>query len=143
MSIRFLGTGSYVPEKTVTNDDLAMLVDTSDEWIMQRVGVKERHVSTGQTAEEFAVIAAQRALESANVKASELDLIVAATISAECVCPTVAGFVQRAIGAACPAFDVNSACSGFLFALETAAAFISHSAYKKVLVMSYHSTIHN
>ncbi len=135
MSIRFLGTGSYVPEKTITNDDLAQLVDTSDEWIMQRVGVKERHVSTGQSAEEFAVIAAQKALEAASVDGSEIEFIVAATISSECVCPTVAGFVQKAIGASCPAFDVNSACSGFLFALETACAFIARSGYKKVLVI--------
>lgn len=135
MSIKFLGTGSYVPEKIITNNDLAKIVETSDEWIVQRVGVKERHVSTGETAEEFAAQAAKRALISAGIFADEIDLIIAATISSECVCPTVAGYVQKAIGATCPAFDVNSACSGFLFALETAVSYLSRPGYEKILVI--------
>lgn len=135
MSIKFLGTGSYVPEKIITNNDLARIVDTSDEWIVQRVGVKERHVSTGETAEEFAAQAAKRALISAGIFADEIDLIIAATISSECVCPTVAGYVQKAVGATCPAFDVNSACSGFLFALETAVSYLSRPGYEKILVI--------
>ena len=135
MSIKFLGTGSYVPEKIITNNDLAKIVDTSDEWIVQRVGVKERHVSTGETAEEFAAQAAKRALISAGIFADEIDLIIAATISSACVCPTVAGYVQKAIGATCPAFDVNSACSGFLFALETAVSYLSRPGYEKILVI--------
>lgn len=135
MSIKFLGTGSYVPEKIITNNDLAKIVETSDEWIVQRVGVKERHVSTGETAEEFAAQAAKRALISAGIFADEIDLIIAATISSECVCPTVAGYVQKAVGATCPAFDVNSACSGFLFALETAVSYLSRPGYEKILVI--------
>ncbi len=135
MSIKILGTGAYVPEKVITNDDLAELVETSDEWIVQRVGVKERHVSTHETAADFAVKAANEALKSAGISASEIDLIVAATISSETMCPTVAGIVQKEIGASCPAFDVNSACSGFLFALDTAVSYIVRGNVKNVLVI--------
>ena len=135
MSIKFLGTGAYVPEEVITNDDLSKLVDTSDEWISQRVGVKERRVSTAETAADFAVKAAEAALKSAGIGADELDLIVGATISSETLCPTVAGWVQSAIGASCPAFDVNSACSGFLFALDTAVSYILRGNVKKALVI--------
>ncbi|MBE7013465.1 MAG: ketoacyl-ACP synthase III [Ruminococcaceae bacterium] len=134
MSIRILGTGSYVPEKIVTNDDLAKLVDTSDEWIMQRVGVKERHVSEGETAADMAAKAAERAIESAGLKGEDIDLIIAASISGETLSPTVAGMVQKKIGATCPAFDVNSACSGFLFALDTAVSYMMRG-YKNILVI--------
>ncbi len=135
MSIKVLGTGAYIPEKIVTNDDLAQLVDTSDEWIMQRVGVKERHVSVDQTAADMAAEAAKKALESADLTGADIDLIIAATISGETLSPTVAGMVQKAIGATCPAFDLNSACSGFLFALDTAVSYIERGAYKNVLII--------
>lgn len=135
MAIKFLGTGYYVPEKVITNDDLSTMVETNDEWITQRVGVKERRVAVFETAADFAVKAAEQALENSGTEASEIDLIIAATISSETVCPTVAGTVSSKIGANCPAFDVNSACSGFLFALETAVSFISRGVYKKVLVI--------
>lgn len=135
MAIKILGTGSYVPEKIITNDDLTKIVDTNDEWIIQRVGVKERHVSVDETAADFAVEAAKRALESANITAGEIDLIIAATISSETVCPTVAGTVQKRIGADCPGFDINSACSGFLFALDTAVSYIARKTVKNVLVI--------
>ena len=79
MSIKILGTGAYVPEKIVTNDDLSKMVDTSDEWIMQRVGVKERHVSVTETAADFAIHAAEQALASAGISGADIDLIVAAT----------------------------------------------------------------
>ncbi len=135
MSIKILGTGSYVPENVVTNEDLTRLVDTSDEWIMQRVGVSERHISVDETAEDFAVQAAKRALADANITADEIELIVAASISAENICPTVAGIVQKEIGASCPAFDINSACSGFLFALDVAVSYIMRGGLRNVLVV--------
>lgn len=135
MSIRILGTGAYVPEKIVTNDDLAQMVETNDEWIVQRVGVKQRHISVDETAADLAAKAAASALLSAGISGEEIDLIICATISSETVCPTVAGIVQKRIGAKCPAFDVNSACSGFLFALDTAVSFIQRGGYKKVLVI--------
>jgi len=135
MSVKFLGTGYYVPENEVTNEDLSKMVDTSDEWIQQRVGVQKRRISTGETAADFAIHAAKDALCDANIKAEELDLIIAASITSETLCPTVAGYVQKAIGAKCPAFDISSACSGFLFALETAVSFILGRGYKNVLVI--------
>ncbi len=135
MSIKILGTGAYLPENIVTNDDLSKMVETSDEWIVQRVGVKERHISVNETAADFAVKAAKEALISSGICASEIDLIIAATISSETLCPTVAGIVQKEIGADCPAFDVNSACSGFLFALDTAVSYIMRGNVKNVLVI--------
>ncbi|MBR5308361.1 MAG: ketoacyl-ACP synthase III [Clostridia bacterium] len=135
MGIKILGTGSYLPEKVLTNDDLSKIVDTNDEWISQRVGVKERHVSETETAADFAIEASRRALEKSGITAQEIDLIVCATISSETLCPTVAGMVQAAIGASCPAFDVSSACSGFLFALDTAAAFIDRGGVRNALVI--------
>ena len=135
MAIKFLGTGSYVPENVVTNDDLTKLVDTSDEWIMQRVGVSTRHISVDETAADMAIQAAKRAMDEAGIKADEVDLIIAATVSSDLVCPTVAGWVQRAIGATCPCFDVNSACSGFLFALDTAVSYILRGGIRNAIVI--------
>lgn len=135
MSIQILGTGAYVPERILTNDDLSRMVDTSDEWITQRVGVKERHVSVRESAADMGAKAAQRALEAAGITAEQLDLIVGATVSPDTVCPSVAALVQQQIGASCPAFDVNSACSGFLFALDTAAAFVARGGIRYALVL--------
>ena len=135
MSIQILGTGAYVPERILTNDDLSRMVDTSDEWIQQRVGVRERHVSVSESAADMGAKAAQRALEAAGITADQLDLIVGATVSSDAVCPSVAASVQQQIGASCPAFDVNSACSGFLFALDTAAAFIARGGIRYALVL--------
>ena len=135
MNFKITGTGSYTPENTVTNDDLAKFLDTSDEWITQRVGVRFRKISTGETAADFAVNAAERALKMSGIDAKDLDLIIAASVSSDTACPTVAGAVQSRIGANCPAFDVNSACSGFLFALDTAAGFFARNVVKKALVI--------
>ena len=135
MSIRIIGTGAYVPEKIVTNDDLSKLVETSDEWITQRVGVKQRRVSVRETTADLAVKAAQQALEAAGISAEELDLIITATVTGDCICPSTAALVQAAIGAKCPAFDISSACSGFLFALDTAAAFIARGGIRHALVI--------
>ena len=134
MSIKIIGTGMYVPERIVTNDELSGMVETNDEWIMQRVGVKERRVSEGETAADFAIKAAQQAVKNAGILADELDLIISATISNETVCPTVSGLVQKAIGVSCPGFDLNSACSGFMFALDTAVSYIARGM-KNILVI--------
>lgn len=135
MSFRITGTGSYTPERVVTNDDLAAFLDTSDEWITQRVGVRERRISTGETAADMACIAADRALENSGYTGKEIDLVIAATCSSDSVSPSVAAYVQTHIGAECPAFDLNSACSGFLFALETAAGFFARGTVKRALVL--------
>lgn len=135
MSFKIIGTGSYAASKTITNDDLAKTLDTSDEWITQRVGIRERRVSETESAAEMAFHAAKSALEMSGKCASDLDLIVAASITSDTICPTVAGTVQRLLGAHCPAFDISSACSGFLFALDTAAGFFARGKAKCALVI--------
>ena len=136
MSFRILGTGSFLPQKVLTNDDLSHMVETSDEWITKRVGVKERRVCTTETNTDMGVAAALAALEDSGVKPEELDLIIGATISADTISPGLAGMVQNRIGAACPCFDMNVACPGFLFALEVADGFFVKKTVKKVLVVS-------
>ena len=110
MSFCILGTGSFVPQRVVTNEDLSHMVETSDEWIVKRVGVKERRVCTTETVTDLGVEASVRALENSGVKPEELDLIIAATISADTISPGLAGMVQNRIGASCPCFDMNVAC---------------------------------
>lgn len=135
MSFSVLGTGSYVPPRVVTNEELSAFVDTSDEWITQRVGVRERRVCTTETAADLGTEAARRALENSGVKAEELDLILAATVSGEYVCPGVAALVQRDIGATCPAYDINAACPAFIYLLETAAGYFARKKVKRVLLI--------
>ncbi|MDE7121238.1 MAG: ketoacyl-ACP synthase III [Oscillospiraceae bacterium] len=136
MSFRIIGTGMYVPPKAVTNDDLAQIVETSDEWISKRVGVKERRISENEYTSEMGLKSAEKALEDSGIKAEELDAIFAATISGETSSPSMSCMIQRGLGATCLAMDVSAACSAFLFLLETAAAFFAlHKEYKKILVV--------
>ncbi len=135
MSFKVLGTGRCVPERIVTNDDLSEMVETSDEWITQRVGVKERHVCTTETAAELACNAAKNALEMSGTKPEDLDMIICATISADDASPSMACAIQNMLGATCPAMDVSAACSGFVYALDTAAGFFARKKVKKLLVI--------
>lgn len=135
MNFKIIGTGSYVPDNVVTNDDLSKIVETSDEWISKRVGIKERRVSKTDTTLDMAEKAAFDALSNAGVKGSDIDLIIVATISSDTVCPSLACMVQNRIGASCMAFDVSAACAGFLFAVETAEGYIARGKAKKVLIV--------
>ncbi len=135
MSFTILGTGMYAPEKIVTNDDLSKLVDTNDEWIRKRVGVVTRRVSVNETTSEMGVKAAKAALENAGVLPEELDLILAATVSGEDRSPSVACMIQNALGVSCAAYDINAACSAFLFLMETAAGYFARKKVKKVLLV--------
>jgi 3-oxoacyl-[acyl-carrier-protein] synthase-3 len=134
---RIAGTGSYLPEKVLTNDDLAKFVDTSDEWIASRTGIRERHdAAEGETTGDLGYHAAVRALEAAGVDAKELDLIVVGTTTPDLIFPSTACLIQHRIGAdGCPAFDVNAACSGFIYALTVADKFIRSGAAKTALVI--------
>ncbi|MEO6171317.1 MAG: beta-ketoacyl-ACP synthase III [Lysobacter sp.] len=134
---RIAGTGSYLPEKVLTNDDLSKLVDTSDEWIASRTGIRQRHIAAeGETTSDLSYQAALRALEAAGVEASELDLIVLGTTTPDIIFPSTACLVQHRLGAnGCPAFDVNAACSGFIYALSIADQFIRSGSAKTVLVI--------
>jgi len=135
MSFKITGTGMYVPENVVENRDLENLVDTTDEWIQQRVGVCRRHISVNETASEMGFEAARRALSVSGTAVSELDLILAATVSCENVSPSLACKVQNLLGAKCLAFDLNAACASFIFLLETAAGFFARGRVKKVLII--------
>ncbi|MDX1549927.1 MAG: beta-ketoacyl-ACP synthase III, partial [Lysobacter spongiicola] len=134
---RIAGTGSYLPEKVLTNDDLSKFVDTSDEWIASRTGIRERHVAAeGETTGDLAFHAATRALEAAGVEASELDLIVLGTTTPDIIFPSTACLLQHRLGAnGCAAFDVNAACSGFVYALAVADQFIRSGTVKTALVV--------
>lgn len=135
MSFNIIGTGMYVPEKVVTNDDLGKIVETNDEWIKQRVGISERRVSTGETASEMGYKAALSALENACVTADELDLIIVSTVSGESIVPSMSCKIQGLLGAKCNCYDVNAACSAFLYALEAAAGHFARGKCKKALVV--------
>ncbi|GLQ48645.1 beta-ketoacyl-ACP synthase III [Dyella flava] len=134
---RILATGSALPERVLTNADLEKFVDTSDEWIRERTGIRQRHVAAeGETTGDLSTLAAQRALDAAGVKASELDLIILGTTTPDIIFPSTACLVQHRLGAnGCAAFDVNAACSGFVYALGVADKFIRSGQSKKVLVM--------
>lgn len=135
MSIRIIGTGSALPEKIVTNQDLMELVETSDEWIRERTGIGSRHVSTGETLVSLSAMACERALENAGREAAEVELLLVATCSPERNIPCAACQVQSVIGAKqAVAFDLNAACAGFLFALNTACAYVEAGIYKNALV---------
>ena len=129
MTIKITGTGSALPEKKVTNFDLQELVETSDEWIRERTGIAERRISTGDTVATLSAKACSKALEMAGKTAEEVDLILVATCSPEMLLPCCACQVQDIIGASnAAAFDLNAACSGFLFALNTAYPSLSTGA---------------
>ncbi len=132
---RIIGTGSYLPPKIVTNDDLSKTIDTTDEWITSRTGIQERRVVTNESTCDLAEIAAKNALEMAGIAASELDLIILATTTPDKIFPATATILQNALGANCPAFDLQSVCAGFIFALTTAEQYIKTGAANKVLVV--------
>ncbi|NLL80308.1 MAG: ketoacyl-ACP synthase III [Clostridiales bacterium] len=136
MTSRIIGTGSYLPETVVTNDDLSKIMDTSDEWISSRTGIRERRLVKEETTASMAAEAAKRALENAGVSADEIDLIIVGTITGDYVTPSTACEVQAAIGAEhAVAFDLNAACSGFMFALSSAHAYLQANLAKTALVI--------
>ncbi len=137
MSFRILGTGSFLPRKVVSNDDLSRMVDTSDDWIVSRTGISNRHVTTDETMNELCIRSSLLALENAGVSADELDLILCATICGDYLTPSQACLIQAGIGATCPAFDINAACSGFVYALDVAEKYFLAGKARRVLVVAY------
>ena len=136
MTTRIIGTGSCLPTNIITNDQLSRQVDTSDEWISSRTGIRNRHVAEEETGAGMASEAAKRALENAGVSADEIELIIVATCTADMQFPSTACMVQKEIGAKhAVAFDLSAACSGFLFALNTAHAYFTAGIYKKALII--------
>lgn len=136
MTARIIGTGSAVPEQIVTNEDLSKIVETSDEWISSRSGIKERRVAKEETTTSLAILAGKRALENAGIASEEIEVIIVATCTPDYFFPNTACQVQEAIGAKhAVAFDLSAACSGFLFALSTAQAYIKGGIYQKALII--------
>jgi 3-oxoacyl-[acyl-carrier-protein] synthase-3 len=136
-SIHIIGTGSYLPAKVLTNHDLEKMVDTSDEWITTRTGIKERHVAAKEeAASDLAIHASRRAIENAGIKPESIELIVVATATPDMFFPSTACYVQKALGIKeAVSFDVSAACSGFLYALESAKALMESGSYKTGLVI--------
>ena len=132
-----MSTGAYLPEKVLKNSDLEKMVDTSDEWITERTGIRERRIADkDQTASDLACEASKIAIERAGLKAEDIDLIIVATITGDMPFPSTACFLQHKLGALnAAAFDINAACSGFLYALSIADNFIKSGSHKKALVV--------
>ncbi|MBD8838073.1 ketoacyl-ACP synthase III [Paenibacillus sp. CFBP 13594] len=135
--VGIIGTGKYVPEKILTNSDLEKMVDTNDEWILSRTGIKERHIAAPEQAtSDLAYEAAIKALESAGMTGSDLDLIIVATITPDSSFPSTACILQDKLGAkGAAAFDLSAACSGFVYGLASATSFIQSGMYNNALVI--------
>lgn len=135
---KIAGVGGHLPAQVLTNRDLEKIVDTSDEWIMKRVGIRKRHIvgDTGETASTMAHQAAQKALAMANLAADDLDMIIVATSTPDCFFPNTACLVQQLLGVVeIPAFDINVACAGFIYGISLADQYIRNNVYKNILVI--------
>ena len=135
--VTIAGTGSYLPEKILTNDDLSKGVETSDEWIVTRTGIKERRIAgEGESTSHLGSKAGQKALEQAGIAAEDLDLIIVATITPDTLTPATACYVQQQLGATkAVAFDISAACSGFLYAMKIAKRMIESGAFHNALII--------
>ncbi|HSH72798.1 MAG TPA: beta-ketoacyl-ACP synthase III [Methylophilaceae bacterium] len=134
---RIAGTGSYLPERILTNAELEKMVDTTDEWIVTRTGIRERHIAAeGEFTSDLAVAAARQAIKAANISEADIDLIIVATTTPDNIFPSTACLVQDKLGISrCPAFDIQAVCSGFVYALTTADNFIKSGSTKCALVI--------
>lgn len=141
---RILGTGSYLPPKRITNDDLAKTIDTSDEWIRTRTGIVARHIAENEQTGDMAAKAAQIALDTAGVSIDEIDLIIVATTTPDMTFPSTACIVQNKLGIThrCPAFDIQAVCSGFMYSLVTANQYIQNGMAKKALIIGAETLSH-
>ena len=135
MSLKIIGMGRGIPEKCVSNDELAGFLDTDDEWIVTRTGIKTRYICTHESLTGLSVAASKQALEKANLTASDIGLIISATIGGDYCTPSHACAVAEQIGTTCPAFDINAACTGFVYALDIASAYIKTEKAKNILII--------
>jgi 3-oxoacyl-[acyl-carrier-protein] synthase-3 len=137
IGVKILGTGSYFPSKVLTNADLEKMVETSDEWISTRTGIKERRIAaSGEYTSDLAYKASLEAIKAANIKPEEIDLVLVATITPDMFFPSTACFLQTKLGLnSIPAFDFSAACSGFIYGVATAKAFIESGLYKNILLV--------
>ena len=135
MSLKITGMGRAIPEKCVSNDDLASFLDTDDEWIVARTGIKTRYICTYETLTDLSIAASKQALENARLSARDIDMIICSTLGGDYRTPSHACAVAEQIGATCPAFDVNAACTGFVYALDIALAYIDSGKSKNILII--------
>ena len=136
MCTRIIGTGSYIPKKVITNDDLSHTLDTSDAWISTRTGIHNRHIAEGMTSSDMAYMAARRAVDDSGLNPADIDVIIVATSSPDYAFPSTAALVQaklEAVNAAC--FDISAACTGFIYAYSIAQGYIAGGMYKNILII--------
>ena len=136
MSFNIIGTGSAHPACSKSNDELSLLIDTSDEWIATRTGIRNRYVCTTEKLSDLATEAAARALRDSDTAAEDLDLIICATVRGDTLTPSLACIIQKSLGANCPAFDINAACTGFIYALDVALGYFERKRAKRVLIVA-------
>ena len=138
---RITGTGSYLPLKVLSNNDLEKMVDTNDQWIQERTGIKKRHIiAENETTTDLAFNAAEKAIEAADIENTEIDLIIVATTTPTRIFPSTASLVQERLGiSGCPAFDIQAVCTGFIYALTVADKFIKSGSAKNALVIGAES----
>lgn len=135
--VKILGTGCYLPENIVKNDDFSKIIQTSDEWIRTRTGITSRHIANGETAWYMGLKSAQQALESANITPKDIDLILVTSVSADYLTPSLACIIQAELGATnAVAFDINAACSGFIYAIDVASKYLLSEQINHVLIIS-------
>lgn len=138
MGFNIIGTGRYIPDKILTNVDLTKIVDTTDEWIVSHTGIQRRHIMDQDfQSAQVAAAAATKALEKAGITGEDIDLIICSTIKSDYYTPSLACTLQSKIGAKCPAFDINAACSGFIYGLDIANRYFTDKKFKYILVLSY------
>lgn len=136
MCTRIIGTGSYIPKKVITNDDLSLTLDTSDAWISTRTGIHNRHIAEGMTSSDMAYMAARRAVDDSGLNPADIDVIIVTTSSPDYAFPSTAALVQaklEAVNAAC--FDISAACTGFIYAYSIAQGYIAGGMYKNILII--------
>ena len=133
--MKLLGTGSSLPRVQVTNDDLAKFLDTNDEWIYPRTGIKSRHVISDELLEDLATDAARKAIEDAGIQASEIDLIICSNVVNEFITPSLGCIVASKLGISCPSYDINCACPGFIYAMDMADSYFRSGKVRKVLIV--------
>lgn len=134
---RIIGTGSYLPKRVLTNKDFEKMIDTTDEWIVSRTGMKERRIAAkDEFTSDMGVVAARNAIEASKIEASEIDLIVVATSTPDYIFPSTGALIQAGLGIKAAAFDLQAACTGYLYALATAKGFIESGVHKNVLIIA-------
>ena len=133
--MRILGTGSALPQKQVGNDDLSKFLDTSDEWIVPRTGIHSRHVISNEYLEDLAVSAARRALDDASLGVADIDLLICSNVVNEYVTPSLSCITAAKMGLACPCFDINCACPGFIYAMDMADSYFCCGKVRHVLIV--------